>query len=82
MKTGILDLPDHIKFVPNYNLPTDADRVLVEIGMKRKYRLYLYPELGLNSNIAEGPGKLHRALKLIEREFNFKRPCQDSTGVN
>lgn len=82
MKIDIIDLPDHSKFFPKYNLPNDAYRVLVEVGMLKKYRLYEYPELGLNSNIAEGPGKLHQALKLIEREFNYKRPCQDSTGVN
>jgi hypothetical protein len=82
IKTGIIDLPDHIKFSPKYNLPNDADRVLVEIGTSKTYRLYEYPELGLNNDIAEGPGKLHQALKLIEKEFNYKRPCQDSTGVN
>lgn len=82
MKTGIIDLPDHMKFSPKYNIPNDANRVLVEIGLLRKYRLYEYPELGLNSNIAEGPEKLQQALKLIESEFNYKRPCQDSTSVN
>lgn len=82
LKTGIIDLPDHIKFSPRYNLPNDAYRVSVEIGMLKKYRRYEYPELGLNSNISEGPGKLNQALKLIEREFNYKRPCQDSTSVN
>ncbi len=82
METDIIDLPDHSKFSPKYNLPNDAYRILVEVGMLKKYRLYEYPELGLNSNIADGPGKLHQALKLIEREFNYKRPCQDSTSLN
>ena len=82
MKTDIINLPDAMKFFPKYNFPTDANRVLVEIGMLKKYRLYEYPELGLNSDIAEGPGKLHQALELIEREFNYKRPCQDSTSDN
>jgi hypothetical protein len=81
MKTDITKLPDHSKFSPKYNLPNHANRVLVEIGTSRDYRLYVYPELGMNSEIAEGPGKLHRALKLIEREFNYSRPCQDSTGA-
>lgn len=81
-KTGIIELPDHMNFFPKYSLPNDANKVLVEVGMLKKYRLYEYPELGLNSNISKGPGKLHQALNLIEREFNYKRPCQDSTDIN
>ncbi len=80
IETGVIDLPDHMKFYPEYNLPTDGDRVLVEISTLKKYRLYEYPELVLNSNIAEGPGKLLQALKLIETEFTYKRPCQNSIG--
>ena len=82
IKSNILELPDHSKYLPKYNIPSDADRVKVEISTLNKYRLYVYPELGLNSNISDGPGKLNQALKLIEKEFNYKRPCQDSTGVN
>ncbi len=77
-KTDITNLQDSISLVEEYLHPTDADDVLVEVGRKKQFRLYLYPELGMNSHIVEGPGKLHKALKLIETEFNYKRPCQDS----
>lgn len=79
LETGLTDLPDFMKFYPKYNYPTDANRTLVEVGTPRKYRLYEYPELGLNHNIPDGPGKLHQALQLIEREFDFRRPCQNAS---
>lgn len=76
-KTEINNLPDYSKLYPKYNLPTDADGVLVEIASPKIFRLYSYPELGLNKTITEGPAKLEKALSLIEREFDYKRPCQD-----
>lgn len=66
---------------PKYFTPTDADGVLVEISTKDKYRLYEYPELGANLQHAKGAEKLHQALKLVEQEFDYKRPCQDSINI-
>lgn len=80
LNTGLIDLPDFTKFLSKYNYPTHADETLVEIGTPKKYRLYVYPELGLNNKIAGGPANLHEALQLIEREFDFRRPCQDAPG--
>jgi hypothetical protein len=75
--TGIENLPDYEKMYPKYNPPTDASAVTVEIGNNKEYRLYQYPELGMNKEIKEGPAKLEQALLLIEREFGYKRPCQN-----
>ena len=78
LRTNLIELPDYSRFYPKYNYPTDAYRVLVEIATITKFRLYEYPELGLNLSIANGPAKLHEALVLIEKEFDYKRPCQAS----
>jgi len=82
LKTGLTELPDFTKIDSGYFYPTDASRTYVEIGTQRKYRLYEYPELGLNRNIPEGPAKLNQALQLIESEFDFKRPCQNDSPEN
>jgi hypothetical protein len=82
IRTGIIDLPDASKFDPKYNHPNDGDGVMVEIAGPKKYRLYTYPSLGLNVNIKDGPWKLNEALKLIEREFNYTRPCEDIISDN
>jgi len=82
IQTGIIDLPDETKFDKGkFFRPFDGNGVTVEIGMRHKFRVYGYPELGFNSHIKEGPWKLHRALKLIESEFGYKRPCQDSAHI-
>lgn len=83
IETGIMDLPDQTKLAERNKIfqPTDANGVSVEIGMQEKFRVYGYSELGFNSHIKEGPWKLHQALKLIEEEFNYKRPCQDSAHI-
>lgn len=60
-----------------YQLPTDADDVTVEVGTTNRYLVYSYPEIFANRGIKEGPEKLYLALQLIEKEFNFKMPCQN-----
>lgn len=78
IRTGILNLTDFDTFPSKYIFPTDANGVSVEIATPRKYRFYEYPSMGLNAGIKEGPWKLHQALKLIENEFGYHRPCEDS----
>jgi hypothetical protein len=82
MKTGLMELPDFTIYMPKYNLPNDANKVLVETATKKRYRLYEYPELRLNYDNIEGAKKLDSALCLIEKEFNFTRPCQNKKRLN
>jgi hypothetical protein len=77
VNTGMINLLDCFNF-PDYNMPTDARSIFVEIGRRGRYRLFHYAELEMNLKIKEGPAKLDDALKLIEKEFNYKRPCQYS----
>ncbi len=74
--------PFFTKINSHYNYPTDASCTYVEIGTQRKYRLYVYPALGINRNIGQGPEKLHQALQLIESEFDFKRPYKNDAPTN
>ena len=81
MNTGIINLKDESEF-PDIQTPHDAYFMIVEIGTPKKYRIYNYPELAMNNKILEGPGKLDEALKLIEKEFNYKRPCQQEGEID
>jgi hypothetical protein len=75
IKTGIVELRDQDEFDSGqYAAPHDGGIVLVEIATKKKYRIYEYSSIGMNSK-HKGPAILHEALKLIEREFLYKRPC-------
>jgi hypothetical protein len=80
-QTGVLQLKDYTHYA-NYFDGTDANWVTVEIATARMYRFFSYPNLGYNTGIKEGPGQFHQALKLIEKEFNYTRPCEDSTSVD
>jgi hypothetical protein len=78
LRSGITNLPDYTEYGENYFIPTDGNSVWVEIGSLKEYTLYSYPTLGGNTDIKGGPAVLHNTLKLIEKEFDFKRPCEES----
>ncbi len=76
LKTGIIDLPDYSTFKSYPVFATDEEGVKVEIASANIYKLYHYPALQSHTYIKEGPAKLDEAIKLIEREFKFKRACE------
>lgn len=70
--TGVFDLP-HYKRIPDYYLPTDADGVTFEIASQKKYRLFHYPSPELYSGRIREADKVIKIIKLIEKEFGFRR---------
>lgn len=75
IELGVENLPDYRELYPKYNYSTDADGVTIEIGTPKKFKIYGYPALDLNKTIKGGPAQLEKALLLIEKEFDYKRPC-------
>lgn len=73
-KTGILDIKSYSDD-SNFQITSEWDYVLVEIGTTNKYTLTNYSGLGWKKDMKESPIKLASALRLIETEFNYTLPC-------
>jgi hypothetical protein len=75
--TGILELPDQESLsLKNFEMPTDSDGITIELATKNYYRLYRYHSVGLNLDKEEA-AKLLLALRLLEQELRFERPCEE-----
>jgi hypothetical protein len=75
LNMNILNLKDATTF-DKYSFPNDGNDVSVELATLNKFTIYKYPNFGMNCKI-EGPAQLEQAIRLIEQEFNYKRPCEN-----
>lgn len=66
----ILTLPDCSQ-IKDYDVPTDASSVTVEIANQKMYRLYAYQMPHENRRISEA-AKMIKILDLTEKEFDIK----------
>lgn len=76
-KLDILTLPDY-RYFPDYGSYMDEDAVLVEIGEKNIYRMYVYLTPQLRVKEFKQAKKILAAFDLMEREFNLRRYFSES----
>ena len=69
---GITSLPDksHIESYPDF---ADGDDIIIEVATKKYYRIYSYKEPNKVQFKIQEAKQIEQILKLIEREFDFKR---------
>ena len=68
---NILDLPDDSE-LPDYDIPTDASFVIVEIATKERYKIYSYSEPYMHLEFPQA-ANMENIMKLIEEELGVKR---------
>ena len=69
---GLLDLPDYVKLLPEYEVLSDGDGVTVEYANTEKYRIYGLPDPQSNEGKFVEARKMLLILRLIEDEFDIK----------
>ena len=68
----ILNLPNY-EGIPNYNVPSDASAVNVQIATKNNYQLYQFASPIVNIKRIEDALKMEKIMDLIEEELDFRR---------